>query len=92
MRIAIKQGHKEMVELLLDKGADTAAKDTAGMTMLHIIAMSDHIGLAELLIKEGADVNVRDKSDFTPLDYAQGNNKEMVELLKKHGGECTVCQ
>ena len=42
----------------------------------------------ELLIAKGADVNAMDRDVKTPLDLAEGtNNKEIADLLRKHGGK-----
>ena len=59
---------------------------------LHIIARTDNIEITDLLIAAGADVNAKDNnSGFTPLDYAQGGDKRMIEMLEKHGAICTGC-
>ncbi|MDP6307252.1 MAG: ankyrin repeat domain-containing protein, partial [Verrucomicrobiota bacterium] len=42
--------------------------------------------IVELLIANGADVNAKDGDGFTPLDLAT-NNKEIADLLRKHGGK-----
>ena len=85
-------GNLTIAELLIKKGADITTKDTSGVTPLHVIARTDNIALAELLIAGGADINVMDKnSGFTPLDYAQGGDEGMIEMLERHGGRCTIC-
>ena len=83
---------RAMAELLIKKGADLAATDSGGLTLLHVIAQTDHIALAELLISGGTEINAKDINyGFTPLDYAQGGEPTMIELLKRHGGICTIC-
>jgi ankyrin repeat protein len=42
--------------------------------------------IAELLVAAGADVNAKNKDGATPLDYASAN-KEIADLLRKHGGK-----
>jgi len=51
--------HKEIVELLIAKGADVNGKDIWGHTSLHLAAIKGHKELAELLIANGADVNAK---------------------------------
>jgi len=76
-------GHKEVVELLISKGADVNAKDMYGKTPLHR-ACEGEKGIAELLIDKGVDVNAEDNDGETPLDHAEG---EIADLLRKHGGK-----
>ena len=86
------KGNLAIAELLIKKGADIKTKDSNGVTPLHIVARTDNIALAEMLIAGGADINVKDKnSGFTPLDYAQGGDEGMIEMLERHGGKCTIC-
>jgi ankyrin repeat protein len=55
------EGHNEVVELLISKGADVDARQYGnGLTPLHFAALGDHKETAELLIAEGADVNAKD--------------------------------
>ena len=61
------------------------------MTLLHVVALTRHVAIAELLITGGADINAKDNSGFTPLDYAQGGDEGMIEMLERHGGTCTIC-
>ncbi len=92
LRRTVDKGNLAIAELLIKKGADIATKDTNGVTPLHVIARTENIALAELLIVGGADINVKDKnSGFTPLDYAQGGDEGMIEMLERHGGTCTIC-
>ena len=89
-------GQKEIVELLIAKGADVNATDGDGDTALHLAGSSTaRIEIAELLISQGADVNAMNMSPpgrriggMTPLDMAiLGNRSEIAALLRKHGGK-----
>ncbi|MBW1902812.1 MAG: ankyrin repeat domain-containing protein [Deltaproteobacteria bacterium] len=88
------RGYKEVVVLLIAKGADVNAIDIDGNTPLHSVTMAvggfyrkDHKEIAELLIANGADINVKNnKGRRTPLHFAAvANNKEMVELFLANG-------
>jgi ankyrin repeat protein len=84
---AVVAGFRDIVELLIAKGANVNAKDNWDWTPLHS-AVYGHKDIVEILIAKGANVNARDGGGRTPLWYAQeeGHN-EIVELLRKHGAK-----
>ena len=75
---------KDIVELLISKGADVNAKDKEdGKTPL---AMAKDKDIAGLLISRGADVNSKGRMGMTPLHWAsQADRKDVVELLISKG-------
>ena len=88
---AALRGHKEVVELVIDKDADVNAKNWEGGTPLHYAALTGRKEIAELLIDNGADVNAKDDDGSTPLRYAVGwGHKEIVELLIANGADVNV--
>jgi ankyrin repeat protein len=92
LRRSIDNRSTGMAKLLISKDADITTQDVYGISLLHVLAQSDDVDLAALLIDAGVDVNARDKNlGFTPLDYAQGGDLNMIELLKQHGSICTSC-
>jgi ankyrin repeat protein len=64
LHFAAQRGHKEVVELLITKGADMHARDPNEQTPLHIAASRGYKEIAELLIAAGADVNAKDDNDL----------------------------
>ena len=50
-------------------------------------ASEDQIDMAALLLASKANVNAKDNLDVSALNMAaQKGNKDMVDLLRKHGG------
>lgn len=85
---AARNGHTDIVESLLAKGAnvnDVGGSD--GWTPLHYAAWHGHKNMTELLLDKGADVNAKDSHGKEPLDYArQGGRMDVVEMLIDRGG------
>lgn len=60
----------EIIQMLIEYGADVNVKDVKGRTPLHIVAASKpSIEKMELLIDNGAGVNAVDNEGKTPLAY-----------------------
>jgi len=49
LHVAASQGHREIVTLLLEHGADKSAKDTAGQRPVDTARQHDHNALVPLL-------------------------------------------
>ena len=85
MQLAALNDHKEIVELLIGKGADVNVKADNGWTPLHNAIGNE---IVELLIAEGADVNAMNGMGVTPLEWAINlKQTETIDLLRKHGGK-----
>ena len=89
---AVVYGRKEVIELLIAKGADVNRKCEDYETPLHIAvdafaSPENRKEIAKLLISNSADVNAVDMRGRTPLDGAKG---ETAELLRKNGGKYSM--
>lgn len=74
---------REMVNLLIEKGASVNAQDADGLSPLHYaVAKGDRL-VVEMLIGKGANVNVVSKLGLTLLHVAAENNdtSELLEFL-----------
>jgi len=78
-------GQTEMVEFLIQQGADVNAKNKDGGTALHGAAFLGRSKEAELLISNGADTKVRDGDGSTAMDNLQVDwptTQFIVQLLQ----------
>jgi ankyrin repeat protein len=77
--------YKEVVELLLAKGAKVNASSSEDHSALYLAALRGHTDVVELLLAHQANVNARDSEGSTPLAVAAAcGNKSVVELLLTH--------
>lgn len=82
---ACGEGHRAIVELLLEAGADINHRNSAYETPLHYAVWSKDAELIRLLLERGADpmIGTREKGS-TPYVYAAWNNyTEIAELLRQ---------
>ena len=70
LHFAAAKGHKEVVGVLLEKGADFNAKNIDGATPLHLAAENGHGEVVDVLLEKGADFNAKDNNGATPLHLA----------------------
>ncbi|KAH0538579.1 hypothetical protein FGG08_004829 [Glutinoglossum americanum] len=79
-------GLKEIVVLLLERGADVEAKDGYGCTSLHWAASNGYKVVVRILLENGADVEAKDDCGGTALHKAAANGHEtVVRLLLEKG-------
>jgi ankyrin repeat protein len=88
--VASRDGSKEMVELLLEHGADVNAPPARmyGATSLQFAAIKGLLGIAYLLLENGADVNAppAEVDGRTALEGAVEHGRiDMVQLLLNAG-------
>jgi uncharacterized protein len=83
MYAAARNGHAQVVEYLLDRGAATDAKGVFGATALHWAAMNGHRSTVDLLLARGASLTTRDaRFNATPEDWAkEGGHLEIADAL-----------
>jgi len=89
LHLAAFFGHRETAAMLIERGADTAArsKNEIANTPLHAAIAGGRAAVAELLVERGADVNAV-ANGLTPLDIAAGReDQEMMTYLIAHGAE-----
>lgn len=87
IHIAARFSYKEIVEALIENGADINIKGHFGYTALHEACRKNNIDIVNILIKNGADVNIKSgRYGFMPLYLACENNyEEIIDILIKNG-------
>ncbi|KAH6583759.1 hypothetical protein BASA60_001280 [Batrachochytrium salamandrivorans] len=74
--------HLDIVEYLIEKGADVNAKDEADWTPLTIAVNVNAEQIVRNLIAAGADVNTATERLVTPLHYAASRDRlEIAQIL-----------
>ena len=76
---AVRSESAELVNLLLEAGAEVNAANDIRQTPLHLAAQDDkNLELARLLIKFGADINAKGLFDETALAVAQRSGASAI--------------
>uniref|UniRef100_A0A8D2PFV0 Poly [ADP-ribose] polymerase n=1 Tax=Zosterops lateralis melanops TaxID=1220523 RepID=A0A8D2PFV0_ZOSLA len=84
-------GRKDVVEYLLQSGANVHARDDGGLIPLHNACSFGHAEVVNLLLRHGADPNARDNWNYTPLHEAAIKGKtDVCIVLLQHGAEPTI--
>ena len=89
LHVAAHGGHREVVSLLLEAGAD---KDNShhrgGKTALHLATECGHLKVVQLLLESGADKDAADFKGKTALHLAAWHQHlEVVRLLLQFGAD-----
>ena len=92
---AAEAGRTDIVQLLLDAGADVEASDKYGRTPLHTACEFGNTTTVQLLLEQGADPNARNKWDRTPLDLTllktdDPQREEIIELFRQYAPEMVM--
>ncbi|KAG5855454.1 hypothetical protein ANANG_G00049220 [Anguilla anguilla] len=84
-------GRRDVVDYLLQNGANVHARDDGGLISLHNACSFGHAEVVNLLLHHGADANSRDNWNYTPLHEAAIKGKiDVCIVLLQHGAEPTI--
>eukprot|EP00004_Rigifila_ramosa_P017889 TRINITY_DN4400_c0_g1_i4.p1 TRINITY_DN4400_c0_g1~~TRINITY_DN4400_c0_g1_i4.p1 ORF type:complete len:895 (+),score=217.72 TRINITY_DN4400_c0_g1_i4:60-2744(+) len=85
--VAAKCGHTEIIQYLIDEGADIESQDKQGNTALHLACENGHPDVVIILLQYGANENAENDNGRTPLSLVTGGwshtekQKECAEIL-----------
>lgn len=89
LQIALEYGQKDLIKMLIERGADVNAILEKGQSVFHLACFKGDRDIVNLMIElGGADLNKADRSKEgkTPLYIAcEKNNIEVVDLLIQKG-------
>ena len=82
LHLACSGGNACIVELLIDRGADTKATNKLNEMPLHIAVHCGHVPIAQFLLKKQVPTECQTVEGHTPLHYAaRENNSELITLM-----------
>ena len=83
---AAMKGHKDLVQLLLDRGAEPNMSNEYGSAPLHWAAQEGQKDVVQYLLDREAELNMANQLGLTPLHYAAWiGHKVVVQLLLDRG-------
>ena len=78
----VGEGRAEMVQVLIDAGADVDTEDNTGRSPLHLASREGNMAIVKMLVEAGADVSATDNEGDTCLAMAaQLGHTETVRYL-----------
>jgi len=76
------EGHQDIVQLLIDHGAELNARDKFGRTSLHRACEKSHLDIVKTLILSGARADILDNKGKLP--YERATDRDILFLMENH--------
>ena len=83
--IAVENGEKDVVKMLLDNNADINTVDNRGDSPLICAVEAENEEMVEILLDKGADMKIKNYANKTALKLAENENikKMIVDEMKR---------
>jgi hypothetical protein len=78
LHLAVREGHVDIAQVLIDRGAEVDVLDPDDLTPLHNAAWNGNLDMAKLLLDAGANLHASTYDGDTPLSLAKQNNRNEV--------------
>jgi ankyrin repeat protein len=97
LHVAVFMGRAEVVQVLLEHGADVLAKTSGGDAPLHLAfilpRMAGRDAIIRALLLKGADVSAKNSTGRTPLHHAVFHDSiQPLKLLLYHGADISTTE
>ena len=87
LMLAAQNGHVQIVELLLKRGAHINLQNSRGNTALSSAANHGRERMVDVLLQHGAEMNPQDSAWAALAAAAQGGKERVLDLLLRRGAE-----
>ncbi|XP_067660340.1 putative ankyrin repeat protein RF_0381 [Haliotis asinina] len=90
--VAAEMGEKDVVEFLVEHGADLLLVKDGGSNILHLACKGGHLEVVKYIVSQNkVDINSRGWLRKTPVMVAaEMGEKKVVEFLVEHGGDLSL--
>uniref|UniRef100_A0A182M9N1 Uncharacterized protein n=1 Tax=Anopheles culicifacies TaxID=139723 RepID=A0A182M9N1_9DIPT len=83
LHVACSRGYRDIVRILLEKGANPNIRDKNLNTPLHLAASTDSVEVVQLLLDYGTNVLLRDSNGLLALDFSIGKLRLSERTISK---------
>jgi ankyrin repeat protein len=85
---AARNGHADIVRLLVNSGSNVNAKDKVGLTPLMLAVINGHVEVVRILLGAKANVQAKERNGSTALIFAvESQNPQIVHELLAAGAD-----